>query len=100
MAIAGVARVVREGYPDPSAWDPASRYHDPDSDPRAPKWFMVDIEAVRAIEPPLAREQLKGEKALASMMLLRRGARLSVQPVTAAEWAHVLALAGLDEALG
>jgi predicted RNA-binding protein with PUA-like domain len=95
MAIAGIARVVEEGYPDAAAFDAASRYHDPDSDADAPTWYMVDIEAVRAIEPPLTRERLKSEKALASMMLLQRGARLSVQPVTAAQWAHVLRLAGL-----
>jgi predicted RNA-binding protein with PUA-like domain len=94
MAIAGVAKVVREGYPDHTAFDPSSRYYDPQSDPDDPTWYMVDVAPVEAFAEPLTRERLKAEKALAGMMLLQRGARLSVQPVTAAEWRAVLKLAG------
>lgn len=99
MAIAGICRVVRCGYPDPSAFDPASKYHDASSDPDDPTWFCVDIAPVRAFEPPLTRERLQSEPALGDMMLLRRGSRLSVQPVTGPEWRAVLALGGLPARL-
>jgi len=92
QVIAGIARVVRAAYPDHFAWDPASRYHDPKAGPDNPTWVMVDIAPVRAIEPPITRDELKEVPALADMMLLKRGSRLSIQPVAPAEWAAVLAL--------
>ena len=94
MAIAGLCRIVRAAYPDPSAFDTASAYHDPKSDPDAPAWFAVDIEAVRAFVPPLTRERLKAERGLSRMVLLQRGSRLSVQPVTDREFEIIVALAG------
>lgn len=96
MVIAGVARVVRAGHPDPAALDPRHHYHDPDSDPDDPTWYAVDIAPVRAFPEPLTREQLKQVPALADMMLLRRGARLSVQPVTPAQWRTILKLARVE----
>jgi len=95
QVIAGIAKVVRAAYPDHFAWDPASRYHDPKAGPDNPTWVMVDIAPVRAIEPPITRDELKEVPALADMMLLRRGSRLSIQPVTPAEWTAVLALRGI-----
>ncbi|MBX3463143.1 MAG: EVE domain-containing protein [Planctomycetes bacterium] len=97
MAIVGIARVVRGGYPDDAAFDPASPYHDPDSDPSAPTWYMVDIACVQAFAGPVTREQLKAVPELASMLLLQRGSRLSVQPVTPAEWRAILRLGGASE---
>jgi predicted RNA-binding protein with PUA-like domain len=97
MAIAGLARVVKAGYPDHTAFEPNSDYHDPDSDPSDPTWFMVDIAPAMAIDPPLTREQCKAEPALADMVLLQRGSRLSVQPVTAAEWRTILRLTRTKE---
>jgi predicted RNA-binding protein with PUA-like domain len=96
QVIAGVARIVREAYPDHHALNPASPYHDPRATPDDPVWMMVDIEPVRGIEPPITRDELKQVPELDGMMLLKRGARLSVQPVTPAEWGAVLALRGLD----
>lgn len=95
MAIHGVAKVVAAGHPDASAFDRRSPYHDPDSDAKAPTWYTVDIAPVAAFPAPVTRQQLQGEPELSGMMLLRRGARLSVQPVTVAEWRAVLALAGV-----
>lgn len=95
MAIAGVAKIVREGYPDHTAFDDSSKYHDPKSDPENPSWYMVDIQAVKAFAEPVTRDELKDEPKLADMMLLRRGARLSVQPVTKAEWDHILKMGGV-----
>ena len=95
MAIAGIAKVVREGYPDHTAFEEGTKYHDPKSDPEDPTWFMVDIEAVAPFPEPLTRDQLKEQESLVDMMLLQRGSRLSVQPVTAAEWRAILKLAGV-----
>ena len=96
QVIAGVARIVRGAYPDHHARDPASPYHDPRATADDPVWLMVDIEPIRAIEPPITRDELKQVAELDGMMLLKRGARLSVQPVTADEWRTILALRGLD----
>jgi len=95
MAIAGIAEVVSDGYSDHTALDPRAKYHDPASTRENPIWFMVDIAGVQAFAEPLTRDRLKQEKALAGMMLLQRGSRLSIQPVTAAEWRCVLKLAGV-----
>jgi len=97
MAIVGLARVVRAGYPDASAFEPKDPYYDADSDPADPTWFQVDIEPVASFAPPLLRAVLQQQTALADMMLLQRGSRLSVQPVTAPEWRCVLALGNLQE---
>lgn len=91
--IAGIAEVVRAAHPDPTAFDPASKYHDPKSNPANPTWYQVSIKAVKAIAPPLGLPRLREIPELAGMMLLRKGSRLSVQPVTEAEWEAIMALA-------
>ncbi len=96
-AVVGIARVVREGHPDPTQFDPKSEYHDPGSRPDDPRWFAVDIECVAPFAAPVTREQLKAAPELASMVVLQRGSRLSVQPVTAAEWRTILRLGGAKE---
>lgn len=97
-AIAGIAEVVREGHPDPSAFDPAADHPDPKSDPAAPTWYQVSIRAVRPIDPPLGLPTLRAVPELAGMELLRKGSRLSIQPVSPAEWDTVLKLAGIAPA--
>ena len=94
MAIVGTAKVVRSGYPDHTAFDPKDPHYDPKSDPEDPTWYMVDIVGEKAFRKPLTRERLKESKVLSDMMLLRRGARLSVQPVTAPQWRAILKMAG------
>ncbi len=94
MAIIGIAKVVKSGYPDHTAFDPSDHHYDPKSNPEDPTWYMVDIAGEKAFREPLTREQLKDAKPLKDMMLLRRGARLSVQPVTAPQWRAILKLAG------
>jgi predicted RNA-binding protein with PUA-like domain len=91
--IAGIAEVVREAHPDPTAFDPEAQHYDPKSTPDAPTWFQVAIRAVRPIDPPLGLPQLRTVPALARMELLRKGSRLSIQTVTAAEWDAIVALA-------
>ncbi|WP_165248443.1 EVE domain-containing protein [Paludisphaera soli] len=95
-AVAGIAEVVEAGHPDPSAFDPDSDYHDPKSKPDAPTWFQVTIQAVRPVDPPIPLARLREVPALAGMELLRKGSRLSVQPVTDDEWKVVLELAGIE----
>jgi predicted RNA-binding protein with PUA-like domain len=97
LAVVGLARVARAGYPDHSAFDPASAHHDPKSDPAAPTWYMVDLEFVARFAAPVTRDALAAEPELAGMVLLQRGSRLSVQPVAPTEWRRVLALAGMRE---
>ncbi len=92
--IAGITEVVRAGHPDPTAFDPESEHHDPKSDPASPTWYQVSIRAVKAIDPPLGLPRLKEISELAGMELLRKGSRLSVQPVTERQWKAIMALAG------
>jgi len=95
--VAGLAEVVREGYPDHTQFDPADSHHDPKSDPDDPRWYMVDVRATLIFDELVPLEALKANPALADMKLVQRGMRLSVQPVLAAEWKAVLAQARAKE---
>ena len=92
-AIVGICEVVRAAYPDHTALDPADPHFDPKSRPDAPTWVMVDIRAVEALPRPLSLADLRQAPGLERMVLLQKGSRLSVQPVTAPEWKAVVALA-------
>ena len=92
-AVAGVVEVVREAYPDASAWDPRSAYHDPKASLENPIWSMVDVKLVEIFPRELPLDELRGVKALADMELLRRGSRLSVHPVTPAQFRTIQSLA-------
>ena len=94
-AIVGTAKIVRESYPDATAWDKNDHHFDPASKPDNPRWFMVDIQLEQIFKQPLPLEQLRGVPALKEMELLRRGSRLSVQPVRKGEFAAILKLAGV-----
>jgi predicted RNA-binding protein with PUA-like domain len=86
--IAGVAEVASAPYPDPTQFDRKSPYFDPKSMRAAPRWFCVDVRATRKTRlVPLA--ELRAHKALAGMAVLRRGNRLSITPVSAAEWRFI-----------
>lgn len=93
--VAGLAEVVRESYPDPTQFDPKSKYHDPKSDPDDPRWLVVDIRALEALPNFVSLSDLKANPKLADMMVCQRGARLSVQPVTTAQWKEVVRMGGL-----
>ena len=95
MVIAGIAQVIKEGYPDYTACDQSDKHFDPKSDPDNPTWFMVDIKAIAKFVPPVTREELMQTKGLSDMMLLQRGSRLSIQPVKPKEWRTILKLAGM-----
>jgi len=91
--IAGIARVASAARPDPTQFEPQSPYFDPASKPDAPRWLLVDVQVLRKTRLlPLA--QLRADTRLADMLVLRKGNRLSITPVTAREWEAVLELAG------
>ncbi len=82
-AIMGVAEVAKEGYTDSTALDPKSKYFDEDSFKKgASPWIMVDVKAVKRFKTPVTREELKENEKLAKMLVLQKGSRLSVQPVS------------------
>jgi len=95
-AVVGIAEVVREGYPDFTAFDPQSKYFDPRSTPEKPAWFMVDVRFVRELPRPVTLSELKETPALSGMPLLNRS-RLSIQPVGKDQWDEILKMAGAGE---
>lgn len=92
-AIVGVAEVAATAYADPTQFERNHTHFDSASDPKAPRWDMVDIKYVRTFDAPLSLDALRAETVLKGMVLLQKGSRLSVQPVTKAEWDHIMKLA-------
>ena len=93
-AVMGIAEVVREAYPDHTQFDPDDPHHDPKSKPDAPTWLMVDLRATASFARPVTLDELRRTKGLERMELLRKGSRLSVQPVTKEEFEIVRRLGG------
>ena len=89
-AVIGTARVLRSGYPDPTQFRPKEKGYDPAASREKPRWYAVDIQATGKLETPVALRRMREIKGLEDMMLLRKGNRLSVQPVTAREWRLIL----------
>ena len=92
LAVIGTASVVRSGYPDFTAWDPNSEHPYPKSTPDVPIWYMVDIRSDKRFLNAVTMDMMKAAPRLANMILLRRGMRLSIQPVTVEEWETVVAM--------
>jgi predicted RNA-binding protein with PUA-like domain len=92
--VVGTARVVRTGYPDHTAQDPKNNHFDPKSTPENPIWFMVDIKFESEFTAPIPLKALRDVAALKDMLLLRRGNRLSVMPVTKKEFETIVKLGG------
>ena len=92
-AIVGTVKVVREAYPDHTSWDPSSKYFDEKSSPDNPRWLMVDVQFESELSRPVTLKELRSVPELKEMFLLRKGMRLSVQPVTEAEFQLILAIA-------
>jgi predicted RNA-binding protein with PUA-like domain len=90
--IVGIMEVVRQGYPDFMAFDPTSKYFDPKSDAAKPTWIMVDVKYVRHLKRTITLTELKQYPELAEMALVKRGNRLSIMPVTQAQWDYILSL--------
>ncbi len=92
--VAGIVKVVREAYPDPTQFDAQSEYYDAKSTRAAPRWFSVDVQLEKRFEPVITLPELREHAAgaLREMLILQRGNRLSVTPLTAAEWRCIVAL--------
>ena len=91
-SVVGIMEIVRAGYPDSTAFDPEDPHFDPNSDPKNPRWYRVDVRFVRKLKRTISLAELKSHKALASFPLLQRGSRLSVLPVTPQQWKFILSL--------
>jgi predicted RNA-binding protein with PUA-like domain len=92
--IVAIMKIVKDGYPDPTAFDRKHDHYDPESDPANPRWFMVDVQLERRLERVVTLEELRkhATKQLKNMVLLRKGNRLSVTPVEPEEWKFILSL--------
>ncbi|AEK60726.1 protein of unknown function DUF589 [Collimonas fungivorans Ter331] len=89
--IAGLAEVASTPYPDDTQFDPKSKYFDPKAERENPRWMLVDVRALRKTRL-IGLPELRQQEALAEMQILRRGNRLSITPVSAAEWRHIAKL--------
>ncbi|MGZ4960023.1 MAG: EVE domain-containing protein [Methylomonas sp.] len=90
--IVGIAEVIREGYPDFTAFHPEDKHFDPKSNPDKPTWFMVDVRFVRKLSRTISLRELKLKTQLSDLALLRRGNRLSIMPVAAQDWDFILGM--------
>jgi len=94
--IVGIAKVVREAYPDNTAFDKKNDHYDADSDPEKPRWYQVDVQLVRKFDRVISLDELRTHASgkLKEMVVLKRGNRLSITPVTKSEWTFIESLAG------
>jgi len=93
--IAGIVKIVKEAYPDPTQFDPSSEYFDPGSKREEPRWLMVDVKWEAAFKTFVTLDMLRTEAELADMLILRRGNRLSITPVEPGHWGHICRLGGM-----
>jgi predicted RNA-binding protein with PUA-like domain len=93
--VVGIVEIVKEGYPDHTAFDKDDDHFDPDSDPANPRWYMVDVRLERKFRGTIALTTLREheQRALKGLALLKRGNRLSITPVSAAHWKFIVDLA-------
>ena len=94
MAVVGIASVVREGYDDFHALDPDDKHYDPKATPEKPIWSMVDIKGERPLARPVTLAEIKENPKLKDMLLIRKGMRLSIQPITKEEFIEVVSQGG------
>ena len=93
--VAGIAKVASEPYPDPTAFDEASKYYDAKSNAEKPRWILVDVQFHADLIRPVSLEEMKGMPELAEMRVLQRGNRLSITPVSASEFKAITRAGGL-----
>jgi predicted RNA-binding protein with PUA-like domain len=90
LAVVGYCEVVKESYADHTQFDSSNDHFDPKANPKNPTWFMVDIKLAKEFKNPVTLDSIKANPKLKSMKLIQRGQRLSIQPVTQAEWDEIL----------
>lgn len=91
--IVGIVKIITSGYPDTTAFDPNSPYYDPKSTEQNPRWYRVDVKLVKKFNRIISLAELRENKQLQDMILLRKGSRLSVMPITAKQWEIICELA-------
>jgi len=89
-AVVGVCEIVKEGYPDFTAFDPEEKHFDPKSKKEEPAWFMVDIKLIKKFKQPITLSEIKQNPKLQNMRLVQRGNRLSVMPIEKNEFTEIL----------
>ncbi len=94
--VAGIAEIASEPYPDPTAFDPSSKYHDPKSDPEKPRWILVDVKFCADLARLVSLDEMKAMPELAEMRALQRGNRLSITPVTEVEFQAIAKAGGAN----
>lgn len=90
--IVGVAEIIKEAFPDPAQFNPESKYYDPKATQENPRWFCPQVKFQSKFKDTVSLEQLKQTPALADMALVRKGNRLSIMPVSAAQWKFILGM--------
>jgi predicted RNA-binding protein with PUA-like domain len=95
--IAGTMRITKSGYPDPTQFDPKSKYYDPKSPIDNPRWLAPDVEFVEKFDRVISLQELRETQGLEEMHVLRKGQRLSVMPVTESEWNIIMKLASKNQ---
>lgn len=98
--LAGTMRVTSVAYADPTQFDPESHYYDPKSSPEAPRWLCVDVEFLEKFPRIVSLAEMRADPVLSGMETLRKGSRLSVTPLTDAEWERALELGRAAPAQG
>ena len=92
IGIVGIMTAVREAYADYTAFDRGKKHYDPKSDPENPRWFMVDVRYKRKLKRTITLAELRQQKKLDGLQLLKRGNRLSVMPISKKHWDYILSL--------
>ena len=90
--VVGLARIASKPYPDPTAFDPKSKYFDEKSDPENPRWILVDVAFVSKFERTVTLSEMREEKALSEMRILQKGNRLSITPVSESEFRAIVSM--------
>ncbi len=90
--VVGIAKVASKPYPDPTQFDKKSNYYDASSDKENPRWILVDVAFVRKLSRTISLTEIKAEKTLAEMILVRKGNRLSIMPVEKKHWTKIISL--------
>jgi predicted RNA-binding protein with PUA-like domain len=96
-AVVGIAHIVKEAYPDATAWDPNDKHYDPKSSPGETVWTVVEIQAEESLPNPVTLAAVKANPNLKDMLLIRKGQRLSIQPVTKEEYDEIVAMGGQSQ---
>ncbi len=92
IGVVGVMKVASKPYPDPTQFDPESNYYDPKSNPDEPRWCLVDVQFVKKLSRTISLAEIKAHPGLDDMILVRKGNRLSIMPVSEDHWKLILGL--------